>query len=147
MKKAFLIVLAVVIGFSSCEDDDMRDSDVPSVVLNGFISMFPNAEKVEWEKRSDLFEAEFEIDNVEYDALLDAEGSILKYKYDILFEKLPEAVKTSITNQFDRTKVDDTEVLLIAETTYYQIKFDEEPQDNHVIFEESGQVNTNISPW
>ena len=147
MKKSIFLILAIAMGFTACEDDDMRNSEIPSVVLNGFTEQFPDAKDVEWEKKADIYEAEFDIDNVDHEAILNTEGSLLKYKYDIVYEELPEAIKTTITTDYDKTKVDEVELLKISENTYYQVEFDEEPTDTKIIFEETGAVNTEVTTW
>lgn len=147
MKKTVFLVLAIAMVFTACEDDDMRNADIPSVVLNGFTEQFSNATGVEWEKKADLYEAEFEIEKVAYEAILSSDGTIVKYKYDVSYEALPEAVQASITADYDKTNIDEIELIQISETSYYQVEFDAEPNDNKIIFEESGQVTTEITTW
>ena len=147
MKKTVFLVLAIAMVFTACEDDDMRNADIPSVVLNGFTEQFSNATGVEWEKKADLYEAEFEIEKVDYEAILSSDGTIVKYKYDVSYEALPEAVQASITADYDKANIDEIELIQISETSYYQVEFDAEPNDNKIIFEESGQVTTEITTW
>ena len=147
MKKTVFLVLAIAMVFTACEDDDIRNADIPSVVLNGFTEQFSNATGVEWEKKADLYEAEFEIEKVDYEAILSSDGTIVKYKYDVSYEALPEAVQASITADYDKTNIDEIELIQISETSYYQVEFDVEPNDNKIIFEESGQVTTEITTW
>jgi hypothetical protein len=147
MKKTVFLVLAIAMVFTACEDDDMRNADIPSVVLNGFTEQFSNATGVEWEKKADLYEAEFEIEKVDYEAILSSDGTIVKYKYDVSYEALPEAVQASITADYDKTNIDEIELIQISEISYYQIEFHAEPNDNKIIFEESGQVTTEITTW
>lgn len=147
MKKTVFLVLAIAMVFTACEDDDIRNADIPSVVLNGFTEQFSNATGVEWEKKADLYEAEFEIEKVDYEAILSSDGTIVKYKYDVSYEALPEAVQASITADYDKTNIDEIELIQISETSYYQVEFDAEPNDNKIIFEESGQVTTEITTW
>ncbi|UBZ07299.1 PepSY-like domain-containing protein [Salegentibacter mishustinae] len=147
MKKTVFLVLAMAMVFTACEDDDIRNADIPSVVLNGFTEQFSNATGVEWEKKADLYEAEFEIEKVDYEAILSSDGTIVKYKYDVSYEALPEAVQASITADYDKTNIDEIELIQISEKSYYQVEFDAEPNDNKIIFEESGQVTTQITTW
>lgn len=147
MKKTVFLVLAIAMVFTACEDDDIRNADIPSVVLNGFTEQFSNATGVEWEKKADLYEAEFEIEKVAYEAILSSDGTIVKYKYDVSYDALPEAVQASITADYDKTNIDEIELIQISETSYYQVEFDAEPNDNKIIFEESGQVTTQITTW
>ncbi|WP_282017644.1 PepSY-like domain-containing protein [Salegentibacter mishustinae] len=147
MKKTVFLVLAIAMVFTACEDDDIRNADIPSVVLNGFTEQFSNATGVEWEKKADLYEAEFEIEKVDYEAILSSDGTIVKYKYDVSYEALPEAVQASITADYDKANIDEIELIQISETSYYQVEFDAEPNDNKIIFEESGHVTTEITTW
>ena len=147
MKKTVFLVLAIAMVFTACEDDDIRNADIPSVVLNGFTEQFSNATGVEWEKKADLYEAEFEIEKEDYEAILSSDGTIVKYKYDVSYEALPEAVQASITADYDKANIDEIELIQISETSYYQVEFDAEPNDNKIIFEESGQVTTEITTW
>lgn len=147
MKKTVFLVLAIAMIFTACEDDDMRNADIPSVVLNGFTEQFSNATGVEWEKKADLYEAEFEIEKVDHEAILSSYGTIVKYKYDVSYDALPEAVQASITADYDKTNIDEVELIQISEKSYYQVEFDAEPNDNKIIFEESGQVSTEIANW
>lgn len=147
MKKTVFLVLAIAMVFTACEDDDMRNDDIPSVVLNGFTEQFSNATGVEWEKKADLYEAEFEVEKVDYKAILSSDGTIVKYKYDVSYDALPEAVQASITADYDKTNIDEIELIQISEKSYYQVEFDAEPNDNKIIFEESGQVTTEIATW
>ena len=147
MKKTVFLVLAIAMVFTACEDDDIRNADIPSVVLNGFTEQFSNATGVEWEKKADLYEAEFEIEKVAYEAILSSDGTIVKYKYDVSYDALPEAVQASITADYDKINIDEIELIQISETSYYQVEFDAEPNDNKIIFEESGHVTTEITTW
>lgn len=147
MKKTVFLFLAIALVFTACEDDDMRNADIPSVVLNGFTEQFSNATGVEWEKKADLYEAEFEVEKVDHEAILSSDGTIVKYKYDVSYDALPEAVQASITADYNKANVDEIELIQISETSYYQVEFDAEPNDNKIIFEESGQVTTEITTW
>lgn len=147
MKKTVFLFLAIALVFTACEDDDMRNADIPSVVLNGFTEQFSNATGVEWEQKADLYEAEFEVEKVDHEAILSSDGTIVKYKYDVSYDALPEAIQASITADYDKTNIDEVELIQISEKSYYQVEFDAEPNDNKIIFEESGEVTSEVTTW
>lgn len=143
--KRIIIMTAILAGvFISCDNDDSPNVKTPSVVLNTFRSEFPDATDVEWEEFKDDFEVEFEIEKIDHTAILSSDGNLIKYKYDILLSELPEPVSQSIDTNYDRNKIDDTEILKIGNTSYYQIEFDNNLIDDQVIFNASGGINSVI---
>lgn len=147
MKKTVFTVLALAMGLSACDDDDMRNTDIPSVVINGFTQEFSNAKDLEWDRNADMYEAEFTVNNVEFQALLNPDGTFDRYKYDFTYEALPQQVQAGIINGFQKTKIEEVVVIEILGTSYYQVEFDAEPNDSKIIFDELGQVTTGISTW
>jgi len=76
--------------------------------------------------------------------LIAAEGNVVRYKYDITDTDLPEAVKAKIATDYGNRKIDGPEVLRIGETIYYQVELDDGPNDRHLVFEESGELNVDV---
>jgi len=149
MKYALVTLSMLTLGLVSCSDDDGTDNDVaenevPSVVSNTFQQEFPNATDVEWETVGADYEADFEVETVDYSALISAEGAVAKYKYDIAAASLPEAVTEKIVAEYENKRVDDSETLVIDAVTYYQVELDDEPEDQQVIFNEDGTVNVDV---
>ena len=147
MKKAIILVLSLAMVFTACEENDIQNNDIPSVVLNAFTEKFSNATHVEWEKIGEEYEVEFDLEAIDYEAIIQADGTILKYKNDISFKALPEAIKETIIANYNKTKIDEVDEIHIGETIYYQVEFEAEPIDNKIIFEKSGQVTTEITTW
>lgn len=145
--KRFILCIAIFAGglLVSCDSDDSPNVDTPSVTLNSFQSEFPNAKDVEWEElQNGDYEAEFEINRIDHKALLNKEGNLIKYKYEILASELPELVNNAIDSNYDRSQLDDTEILKIDGKTFYQVEFDQIPMDKHVIFNEAGEESPDV---
>lgn len=149
MKYVMLVMAILSLGLKSCSDDDDSDNDiaaneVPAMVENSFQQQFPNAKDVDWELSGNDYEADFDIDAIDHKTLIAPEGNVVRYKYDIADTALPEAVKTKIASEYGNRKIDGSEVLKIGESTYYQVELDGEPNDQHIVFAESGEVNTDV---
>ena len=69
MRKVTLLIPVVTISLASCAMD-VPAGKVPSVIENTLQSKFPNATKMDWEKKGELYEVEFNMNNVEYMAYL-----------------------------------------------------------------------------
>ncbi|CAM3601613.1 PepSY-like domain-containing protein [Zobellia roscoffensis] len=153
MEKLKFFTAILSLGIISCDnnDDDFADNDsdilnseVPAVVKSAFEDTFSNATDVEWETIGESYNVDFDMETVEYEALYEASGTLTNYKYDIAASELPEAVKTAIVNDYDNKQIDDAEVLIVGENTYYQIELDKEPTDLHLVFNQDGNVNTEV---
>lgn len=144
-----LLIAASILSFSiiSCgQDQDIAIKDVPAVVANAFKMQFTNATDVEWEQSNANYEVEFTQDQVEYNALLDAEGNVIMYKNDIKQDDLPQSVMTAIKTNFNGQKIDETEKLTKGNTTYYQVEFDGiDPSE--FLFTADGNETKEITYW
>lgn len=139
MKK---IILAAAIAVSSlaANAQDLRQSEVPSLVLSALQSKFPNAEKVDWEKKGDLYKAEFDISRRDHDVWIDAKGNIVKHKEELTVADLPEAVSNKIKSDYKDYKIDDVDKVEANGRTVYVVELDGRTGDIEVTFSPDGKV-------
>ena len=123
MKSTILVVTASLFFLYSCSQD-IPNSKVPSVVLNTVQAKFGSANKIEWEKRNDLYEAEFKRDSIEYAVYVDPAGKLVMYKMDIKENELPAAVSLIISTEYIGYKIDDAEKIEKDRVTYYQVELE-----------------------
>ena len=140
MKSVSLIITALAITLISCAQD-IPASKVPSVVQNTLQSTFSNAAKIEWEKKGNLYEAEFEIDKTEYTAHIEASGKLLVYKVNITTTELPAAITQAIARDHASYRLDDADKLVKDGTTYYQVELEAKgKKDVKVVYAANGQA-------
>lgn len=145
---AFIAILFLVL--TSCNNDDdnnLLQNQVPNEVIVAFQGQFPNATDVEYQKVGGQYEVDFDINNVEHDALYNADGTLVKYKYDILSSEVPQAILITIETDYENRLIDDAEILMIDEVVYYQIELENIPVDIKLVFNNDGTVNTAIPFW
>ncbi|MFC6998616.1 PepSY-like domain-containing protein [Rufibacter roseus] len=122
-------------------------SNVPSLVQNSLKTQFPAAANIEWDKQGNSFEAEFDLNQTEHTALLDATGKILMYKHDVDTTQLPEPVMSSIKRDFAAYVVDDLEKVEKDGQTFYQVELESSSnQDLTKVFAQDG-TQSSISYW
>ncbi|TPE40304.1 hypothetical protein FJM65_20335 [Pontibacter mangrovi] len=119
--------------------DDIKPGDVPAAVTETFSSTFPDAQNVEWEKKGEDYEAEFDVATVDYDALFSASGTLLKHKYDVPEAELPEEVKAGISQNYAGFRVDDADAVVQDGNTYYQVELEKDNQEQKYVFSSDGQ--------
>lgn len=109
MKKIMLVVVVILVaGLTKAQE--LKESEVPSVVKESFAKRFPKAKEVKWTKESATeFEAEFESGEMEQSANFDQTGKWLVTETEIKKLDLPEAVLVTITKEFPGYKVEEAE--------------------------------------
>lgn len=152
MKKLVILTLSIfAFSFISCSDDDNDDglssTQVPSEITAAFEEQFPNATDVEYSVFDDQYTVDFDIDLVDYEALYNNDGTIVKYKFDILNSEVPQPILTTIATDYENRPLDDAEILVIDTVNYYQIELDNTPTDDTIVFNEDGTVNTTVIYW
>ena len=143
-------IIATFFVFSSammsCEQD-IDQSNVPAVVLKTFQSTFPDAQHIEWEKSGDIYEAEFDLQHVDYNAFIDASGNLILYKYDISINEIPQAVTNTIQADFAGYRIDDVDLVDKDGEKFYEIELENNTVDQVVVFSEDGVVTENVNTF
>ena len=139
----FIILSAITI--SSCRDD-YPASKVPSVVHNTVNATFPGAIDIDWAKNSNSYEAEFDLNGVEFTAFVEPNGKLLSFKYDIKFTEFPEAIVSVIKSQYKGYRIDDAEKVEKNDSTYYQAELEgKKKSDLHLVFFADGKLADQIN--
>ena len=123
MKSIILVVTGSLFFLYSCSQD-IPNSKVPSVVLNTVQAKFGSVNKIEWEKKNDLYEAEFKKDSIEYAVYIDTAGKLVMYKMDIRENELPAAVSLTISTEYIGYKIDDAEKIEKDGVTWYEVELE-----------------------
>ena len=91
--KLCILIIAIFVTASSCSED-YPASKVPSVVHNTIKAKFPGALDIDWKKNADSYEAEFDLNGIEYTAFVEPAGKLISYKHEI---KAAESCTRSIS--------------------------------------------------
>ncbi len=150
--RTYAITFLAIFGLflTSCNTDDDTNlplNQIPNEVNLAFRTQFPNAVDVEYNKIGTQYKVDFEIDLTDYEAIFNEDGTMVKYKYDILTAEVPQTILTTIDADYGNRVIDDSEILNIGDMTYYQIELDNFPTDDRIVFNEDGTVNTTITFW
>ena len=139
MKCIALVATASLFSLWSCSQDIPADK-VPSVVLNTVQTKFGTASKIDWEKKNNLYEAEFKKDSIEYAVYIDSAGKLVMYKLDINENELPTAVSAIISTQYAGYKIDDAGKIEKDGFSYYQVELEGKgKKDLELVFSADGK--------
>lgn len=141
MKNLSIFFLLLSAGCVSAQD--IAQQNVPAVVVNAFQQKFPQQSFVEWELKHSLYEAEFEIKNLDHSVYIDTTGKIVRYKQEINVTDLPATVKTSIEKNFKGYKIDDVKKIEENSATTYKVELEKGQDQRKVTFAIDGKVIEN----
>lgn len=135
-------------GFAmmSC-GQNIAAADVPSLVLNSFKARFTNAVDIEWEKKRDYYEADFEIGTTDHEVQINSAGKILIHKQQISPLDLPKVITDQITAKFKDFKLDEADKLEKDGKVYYQVELDKRFTERRMVFAENGEGTKAVSYW
>ncbi len=139
MKQRLLLALCLL--FSSLTyAQDIPVSSVPAVVMTSFTKTFPNAVKVEWEMKGELYNAEFDVDRRDHEVWLNNKGAIVKHKQEIKSRELPAAVSASLKKNYKGFWIDDVDKYEVAKQFYYKIELKTLTQEKNIVVDGKGAI-------
>ncbi len=120
--KALTLALALSTFSFFAMAQEIKETEVPSVVMNSFKNQFTDAQKAGWEKLNDKYEVEFEQGTTERGAVLDASGKLLMLKQEITNAEVPAPVANAIKQNYGSYNLDEAEKIEYNGQTYYEVE-------------------------
>jgi uncharacterized membrane protein YkoI len=142
----FLFLVFAGLSLAAC-NQRLSAQNTPALVKNTLKARFPNATEVEWEKKQDLFEAEFIQDHQQYTVLIDAGGSIGMIKQDIHAVELPAPVAEVLRKEYPDYTLDDAERIEKNGQLYYQVELEKGHRERYLVFGADGRIAPGLDYW
>lgn len=143
MKRKLLLAVGLLFsGFTYAQDIPAKD--VPLEVRNSFQKAFPNATKVEWELKGDLYNADFDIGRRDHEVWFTNKGAIVKHKKEIRAKELPVAVSNVIKKNYSGYRIDDVDQFQEGKTVLYKVELKKIGEEKKVVFDSKGSVVNRI---
>lgn len=139
MKKIMFLactLLYAVVGFGQ----DLKETEVPSVVLNTFRQQFPKAMDTEWKLKAALYKVEFEIGKDDHEVWLEKTGKIVKHKEEIKSEQLPKEVVAAINKEYKGYKIHDPKRTDNAGVVTYKVELKSANAELDITYDQNGKV-------
>jgi hypothetical protein len=141
-----LIILALIISplfLISCAQN-IPASKVPSVVLNKVQIEFPGVNDIEWEKKANFYEAEFNVDTVEHNLQIDASGNLLQHSREIPIASLPIAINNAVNSAYAGYNIDDADIINKNGQMIYELELEAKgKKDLKVLYSANAELITN----
>jgi hypothetical protein len=136
MKKVILfLAMTSITGLASAQK--CHEKDVPSVVKDKFVSLYPSNKVEKWEKESGNYEASFDQEKKDIKVIFSASGSLIGTETKLAVSDLPQAVKDYANKTYPGKKIEEvSKTVDNANKTTYEI----EVNDMKVVIDEGGNL-------
>lgn len=126
--------------FTSCSDDDNITPD--NKYTEALTEIYPNATRVEWEKKGNYTVADFRENGKDLDVWFDAATSWVMTETELLVTDIPEVIKGTLADtDYADWKIDDVDLLEYpADPKLYVIEVEQGAQEWDLYFSEEGEL-------
>lgn len=135
-----MIRIIAILGFFllfSCTEKEGK-----GIYNKNFDKKYPDAKNITWEIDDHGYhEAKFEMDGEKYRADFDGEGNWIETERNIKYKNLPEAVKKTIEEQYDKDDVEEVELVdHPTKGTFYDVELKQDGKKFDVEVAANGRV-------
>jgi hypothetical protein len=145
------ILVSTVVSFGilvgSFIKQDVPVDKIPNEVKNAFARNFNNPSDVEWERKRDGYEVDFDLGNVDHAALYTAAGELLMIKMELNEQDLSPAISQRINEDFRGYKIDNIDQVKMGTRVLYQIALEGRSEDRKVVYNAKGELEDNFDYW
>lgn len=135
------MVVGLLLSAGNLMAQDLPKSQVPSVIANKFAAQFPKARDIDWERKGELYNVEFELDrNMDHEIWYDKDGQLVKHKEDINKSNLPAGVTKALQRDFKGYRVDDIEKITEGTAVTYKMELDSFTKDWNIVMDANGKI-------
>jgi hypothetical protein len=143
--KAKIILSAIAFGLAlTTTAQDLKESEVPSGILETFKKDHPNVRAIDWERDGAFYKVEFKHDTRDHEVWYDDKGKVFRTKEDVTAAELPDAVAAAIKKGYSQFKAEDFEKWTEGRAVTYKIELKSSAEDRNVIFDKNGQVLVDV---
>ena len=139
MKILKSLVVLLFIGFT-VNAQDMASSEVPTAIQSQFKKAYKNATDIEWEKKLDNYQVEFEIDRMDYEVWYTSDGKQVKLEKELHLNELPTAIKSAIKKKYSDYSIDDCELREENGNVIYLLELEKWFDEIEVIYDANAKL-------
>lgn len=141
-----LLAFLLIFGQANASEKDDGKPQVPKVVIEALEKAYPEAKDVEFEKEmldgKVVYEAEFKLNNSEYEVLFDADGKMLQIEETLDVKALPEPLIQAISKAYPNATIEDAEKVTKPDETFsvYEVEIKNEGKKIELELDASGKI-------
>jgi hypothetical protein len=152
MRKTVILTLATVLFvMTGCE----KRNKVDSIYSDGLKTIYPDANRVEWEYDDGYLTAEFRDNGMDVKVWFDDNGNWLCIETDMPFRKLPQNIQDAFNNSnYSNWRVDDVDYIQIRKDiatqeiiSYYEFDVEKGEMEREFVIYPDGSIGDKPYRW
>lgn len=142
MKNKFLNTITILLIAFGTNAQDLLPNQVPTNILEKFNQDFSKAKDIEWEKKGENFEVEFEkgLSALDNKIIYNPAGEILYHKQEITSKELPETITNKINDEFPNSRINDVEKIYENGDIIYKFEVKQQDKEWDLVTNEAGII-------
>lgn len=139
MKKTSIATIALCLGFTIANAQDVKEAEVPSNIKQAFSKKYAGAKVEKWEKEGADYEAEFHLNKVESSAVFSADGIFKELEQEIKTSELPKGATDYCTKNYAGYKLEEAAKITDANgKVTFEAEMKKGKEEFDVIFDDKG---------
>ena len=124
---------ALLLAYHQGRDTDIRQENVPPTIVTAFKTQFSSARDIEWDHVGDVYNVDFEIGGVDYEAWYVNGGTILMYMNEIRYNLVPAVVQNAVSSKYSEYMIDGVDFFWKGTVNGYIIELENKRTDAELI--------------
>ena len=143
--KTILVTAALIFTVQAASAQKLTETEVPKAVKENFSKKYPAAKEVKWKKEGADFEAKFDMDKKELEAIFDAAGAFKMQEEEIKTAELPKGSAEYCTKNFPDYKLHEAEKKIdAAGAITYEAELKKEKEKKEILFDSNGKFLSEV---
>jgi len=138
--KRFLGLLVFIFFIGTAYAQNIKQSNVPAVVLNAFKLKFSNATNVNWKLDKGNYIVDFKVNNKNSKLVLNDRGKIMKHEKDLYVSEIPKSVLETIRSRVALFDVNDADRFEEGDNVKYRVLFEISGKDYEFWLDAKGKL-------
>ncbi len=111
------------------------------LIIQNFTVKYPAVKKVKWnEKTSDIWEAKFKINGIDYSADFYEDGKWIETAHEIEKKEIPISVKSTLETQFSGYEIQKTQLFETKDFSHYEFVLGKGKEEIEVIVDPNNNI-------
>ncbi len=127
-------------GYYKGRETDIKAANVPALITAKFKNQFALARDIEWEYVNNVYNVEFEINNVDHEAWYVTDGTLLMFMQEVKYRTVPSVVQNAVSSKYSGYFIDGADYFQKGTVKGYIIELENKRTDVEliVVYKEDG---------